>query len=51
MVWDVSEIFNGLMALPNLYALWRLSGGVVEETQRYFSQKKEKHRRAFLSGK
>ena len=44
MVWDLSEIFNGLMALPNLYALFRLSGEVVEETRAYFLQKKETRR-------
>ena len=24
-VWAISDLFNGLMALPNLYALWRLA--------------------------
>ena len=30
VVWDVSESFNGLMAVPNLIALFLLSGKLVE---------------------
>ena len=36
-VWEVSDIFNGLMAIPNLIALFLLSGKVVELTKEYFS--------------
>lgn len=33
LVWTVADIFNGLMAIPNLIALLALSGIVVEETK------------------
>ncbi|MDD6174593.1 MAG: sodium:alanine symporter family protein [Firmicutes bacterium] len=36
LVWNLSEIFNGLMALPNLYAILCLSPVVVQETERWF---------------
>ena len=39
-VWTIADIFNGLMAFPNLIALVALSGVVVTETKKYF----EKHR-------
>lgn len=35
-VWNIADIFNGLMALPNLVALLLLSGVVVRETKDYF---------------
>jgi AGCS family alanine or glycine:cation symporter len=35
-VWLVSDITNGLMALPNLIGLLLLSGVIVAETRRYF---------------
>jgi AGCS family alanine or glycine:cation symporter len=28
-VWNISDIFNGLLAIPNIYALLRLSGEAV----------------------
>ena len=34
-LWVISEIFNALMALPNLAALWVLCPEVVRLTQRY----------------
>ncbi|MCC7573832.1 MAG: sodium:alanine symporter family protein [Candidatus Methanofastidiosum sp.] len=36
IVWNISDIFNGLMAIPNLIALVALSGIVVEEVRNYF---------------
>ncbi len=36
IVWSISDMFNGLMAIPNLIALLALSGVVVEETKKYF---------------
>ena len=33
VVWKISDIFNGLMAFPNLIALAALSGVVVKETK------------------
>ena len=38
-VWDMAEIFNGLMAFPNLIALVALSGEVGKETRAYFAKK------------
>lgn len=35
-VWTIADIFNGLMAIPNLIALVALSGVVVAETKKYF---------------
>jgi AGCS family alanine or glycine:cation symporter len=37
-VWNIADIFNGLMAFPNLIALLALSGVVVKETKDYFLQ-------------
>lgn len=37
IVWKVSDIFNGLMAFPNLIALLLLSKVVVAETKEFFS--------------
>ncbi len=39
-VWTMADIFNGLMAFPNLIALFALSGVVVAETNRYFDKHK-----------
>lgn len=41
-VWTIADIFNGLMALPNLVAVIALSGVVVSETKKYLD--KLKHR-------
>ncbi|MGN0658934.1 MAG: alanine/glycine:cation symporter family protein [Emergencia sp.] len=35
-VWTIADIFNGLMAIPNLIALVALSGVVARETKEYF---------------
>ncbi len=37
-VWNIADIFNALMALPNLIALIVLSGVVVKETKKYFAK-------------
>ena len=39
-VWTIADIFNGLMALPNMIALIVLSGVVVKETKSYFERHK-----------
>lgn len=38
-VWNIADIFNGLMAFPNLIALFALSGIVGKETREYFMKK------------
>lgn len=40
-VWTLADIFNGLMAFPNLIALVALSGVVVAETKAYFDKRKQ----------
>jgi AGCS family alanine or glycine:cation symporter len=35
-VWNVSDLMNGLMAIPNLIALLVLSKVIKDETDRYF---------------
>lgn len=37
-VWTIADIFNGLMAIPNLIALVALSGVVVSETKLYLER-------------
>ena len=37
-VWTLADIFNGLMAFPNLIALFALSSVVVSETKQYFDR-------------
>lgn len=39
-VWNSASVFNGLMAFPNLVALFFLSGIVGKETVAYFNDKK-----------
>jgi len=39
-VWNFSDVANGLMAIPNLIALFVLSKVVKDETDRYFREKK-----------
>lgn len=40
-VWTIADIFNGLMAIPNLIALVALSGVVVAETKKYLDTLKK----------
>jgi len=35
LVWDLADLFNGLMAIPNLIALILLSPVIVSETKKY----------------
>jgi AGCS family alanine or glycine:cation symporter len=37
LVWDLSDLFNGLMAIPNLLALLLLSPVVIKLTREFFS--------------
>jgi alanine or glycine:cation symporter, AGCS family len=39
LVWSIADVFNGLMAIPNLIGLLALSGIVVAETNKYFYKK------------
>lgn len=40
LIWGVADTCNGLMAIPNLLALFLLSGTVVKLTKKYFSSNK-----------
>lgn len=40
-VWNLADIFNGLMALPNVIALIALSGVVASETKDYLTRLKK----------
>ncbi|MEE1086983.1 MAG: sodium:alanine symporter family protein [Schaedlerella sp.] len=37
LMWSIADTFNGLMAIPNLIALFLLSGTVVKLTKEYFN--------------
>lgn len=37
LMWSIAETFNGLIAIPNLIALFLLSGTVVKLTKEYFA--------------
>ena len=38
LLWSIADTFNGLMSIPNLIALFLLSGTVVELVKEYFSK-------------
>ena len=40
VVWNLADIFNGLMAIPNVTALIYLSGVVASETKDYLKRLK-----------
>ena len=40
-VWTIADIFNGLMAIPNMIAIFALSGVVAKETMDFFKRHKE----------
>jgi AGCS family alanine or glycine:cation symporter len=35
LVWNLADLFNGLMAIPNLVTLLLLSGVIANETKKY----------------
>lgn len=39
-VWTIADIFNGLMAIPNMIALFFLGGVVVKDTKDFFQKRK-----------
>lgn len=41
LMWSVAETFNGLMVIPNLIAVFLLSGVVVKQVNEYFKTEKE----------
>lgn len=43
LIWDMSDIANGMMAFPNLVALLFLSGVVTKETKDFFKRYPHRH--------
>ena len=41
LMWSIAETFNGLMVIPNLIAVFLLSGVVVKMVKDYFDGKEE----------
>ena len=39
-VWTIDDIFNCLMAIPNMIAIFVLNGVVVKETKEFFRRHK-----------
>ncbi|TLS39390.1 alanine/glycine:cation symporter family protein [Pseudalkalibacillus caeni] len=46
VVWQLADIFNGLMAVPNLIGLLGLAGVVVAETKRFMETKRNEEEQA-----
>ncbi len=46
LLWSIAETFNGLMAIPNLIAVFLLSGVVVKLVKEYFEKENENTARA-----
>ncbi len=45
LVWAVSDVFNGMMALPNLVGLLLLSGVIIRETRTFIDSSAHFHRK------
>ena len=50
LMWNIAETFNGLMAIPNLIAVFLLSGVVVKHVKEYFAGKASTHLVGILGG-
>ena len=44
-VWTIADIFNGLMAIPNMIAIFALNGVVVAEKRKFFKVKADNTKR------
>ncbi len=49
-VWNLSEAFNGLMAIPNVIALWALAPQVLDTTWSYLKEREFLGKRAVPAG-
>lgn len=49
VVWEISDIFNGLMVIPNLIALFALSGTVIKITDNFLKRRSGKNISPLLS--
>ena len=45
-VWTIADIFNALMALPNLIAIVSLSGVIASETKAFLTKEASTSRRS-----
>lgn len=45
LVWDLADVLNALMAIPNLIAVILLSGEIVQDTNRYLNHLDDKDER------
>ena len=45
LMWNIAETFNGLMAIPNLIAVFLLSGVVVKLVKEYLQGKGKAYRK------
>ncbi len=50
-IWNVADIVNGLMAIPNLIGLIGLSGVVVEETNRFLADHRQQGKNRANNGR
>ena len=44
LLWSIAETFNGLMSIPNLIALFLLSGTVVRLVKQHFGSEIDKRK-------
>ena len=42
-VWTIADIVNGLMAIPNMIAIFAVNGVVIKETKDFFTRMKQGH--------
>jgi AGCS family alanine or glycine:cation symporter len=40
-VWTIADIFNGMMAFPNMIAIFALSGVIIKETKEFFKRQNQ----------
>lgn len=48
LMWNIAETFNGLMVIPNLIAVFLLSGVVVRLVKEYFDREGKMYKRCRL---
>ena len=51
LLWSIAETFNGLMAIPNLIAVFLLSGVVVKLVKEVLRRRRKERLKEFLKKK
>ena len=51
LLWSIAETFNGLMAIPNLIAVFLLSGVVVKACEGVLRRRRKERLKEFLKKK